>query len=608
MGKLRYLANELWHKLPLTDFRSRFFVETYTEKLRMYTPHFYQARLMNIFSTCEEMIQYVKELQSNDKNSAYLASSIDELESCWDMDTVCQEVLEDLVPLKTGLVKKLKGGDFSANTLHRVNVFCRAVLRRKEVYSNALLISLTEAVNGPVDLTQKDRITTQIDRLTGIYTTHLLYRGYSPTYLYNRAELFFRDNNYGDRDFSSQFRHVTERLQRDALGDFEVVYGIQTQKPSMLLNIVDADALVFQADIPDEIQGGNREKLKKGLNVNVIARCLVQATDYVSAAFRAKERLDRFLDAATALELNIELQVSAHCVVTYQVQNVTHRRQVPVEVLLAFMSSEVGSSFLGPEMSIRQSFKALNDSAADQLGRSLRYLRLARNSASLEQKLLNLWIALESLFINSEQGILSNIVEYVPHFYATAGIWRRVGYLRDLLVENAVATTPLIQDSILPGAPRFDETTTNHQIFALLRNKDAAQELFDSLDEREHLKFKLSHIMKDLKDNKSIRERLARSENDVIRQLRRIYFLRNKIAHTGHFDGVRPQLVTHLLDYVAICYRAISASAAQVDDAESCSIAELLAATRMGVDVVAARVSLKDEVTTLDELILTPIL
>jgi hypothetical protein len=272
------------------------------------------------------------------------------------------------------------------------------------------------------------------------------------------------------------------------------------------------------------------------------------------------------------------------------------------------LSSEGSAHFSSSDITIRHALPRLNIVGREQLGRSLRYLHLARESISLEQKLLNLWIAIESIFSDGESNILSNIIEYVPQIYANFGLLRRVRYLRWILVKNRIPTTPLIQAQIVPGSVCFDENITDSKIFELLKNETAAIELFKSLSPKEHLKFKLMAVYNELKSNSAISERLKSSEIDVIRQLRRIYFLRNKIAHTGHYSNIRPQLVTHLLDYLAVCYLAIVTSAARAVQGETHSIGDMFAAYKMGVDVVASRCKSADSITRLQQLIPVPII
>jgi hypothetical protein len=602
MSKLKYLNDALWAQLPLNDFRARFFIECYTEKLRMQTPHFYQCRLLNIFSACAEMLEHIEALQENEKNGGYVVSSMEEIVDCWDADPIAQDIFGEYATLKSDIAKKVKATDLNSGTQNQLKALCRAIIFRKNEYLTELVNRLEDSIIGGADLDQTERITSLIDRLVGLYVTHLLNQGYSPTYLYNRVEMLIRPKNYAGRDFAAQFRQVTDRL-RNNQSSFDVYYGFHTTKPSVFLSINDEPDLEFLVEMPAEIAGSNLEKFKKGIDVNVVAKARLTSTDYVTAALRTKERLDRFLDAATALEFGSVFQESAYCI-TINRDAVNHTKSLNVEVLLAFMSSENGTAISHSITPIRQIFRSLDETAKEQLGRSLRHLRFAKNSVSLEQKLLNLWIALESLFSNEGSTIIGNILEFVPKFYAINGISRRVAYLRELLVVNEVAVTPTIAIDICPGLARFDSSVTENQIFKILRNEAAAKELFNGLNGKEHLKFKLIRMFEELKNNKALSLRLERSESDVNRQLRRIYFLRNKIAHTGHFRGVRPQLVTHLLDYVATSYRVIAAAAGKAEPGNTYSISELLAAARMGADLVASRVASKDEVFDLDRVTL----
>jgi len=603
---MKYLPEQLWDRLPITDFRARFFVESYMEKLSVNTPHFAQSRLMNLFSSCAEALTYVDEHQLNEKNGGYILTSLDEIDSCLVNDSVAQDLFANMEEPRIQLFKKIRGGDFNQSQLNRLCVICRAILSREEEYSSNLLSALKESILGQANISQKERITSTIYALTGLYTTHLLNRGYSPTYLFNRAEMFTRESNYSGRTFQEQFEFVTERL-RSYTTSYDVYFALRAHKPACLLSIDDDPSFSFLEAIPDEINGPNREKLCKDFAANVVAKTTIETTDHVTASWRTKDKLDKLLDAVTALELNPKIQVSAHCVTISRNQALTHTQALNINLLLGFLSSEGGTYFSNADSSIRHSLAKLNDQGKDQLGRSLRYLRLARESVSLEQKLLNLWIALESLFADGEASILVNILEYVPQIYAVSSLFRRVRYLRDLLIRANASTTPLVQKRQAMGA-LFDQQTTDAQVYGLLLDEEVAIDLFNGLGEKEHLKFKLISTFRDMKSNSAIAERIKRSEVDVARQLRRIYFLRNKIAHTGHYSNIRPQLITHLLDYVAVCYMAISASAANAKQDGAQSIGDLFAAYKMGADVVVSRSKSSRAITRVEELVPVPII
>lgn len=602
---MKYLKDSTWEKLPIDDFRPRFFVETYVEKLSIYTPHFAQSRLMNAFSSSSEALGYVDDYVANEKNVSYLLSALDEIDSCLALDPVAKNLFSHMEGPREELFKKLRKGDRSLNDLTRLRVICRAILAQEEAYVSELLEQLKNSLFDQEDLNKKTRITNKIYSLTGLYTTHLLNSGFSPTYLFNRAEMFTRENNYQGRTFREQFDLITERL-RTHTTEHDVYFAIRAHKPASLLAIEDDPLFSFSSVVPAVIQQPLQEKLSRDFVPNVIAFASVETTDHIGASWHVKDKLDQLLDAVTALDLNPKIQVSAHCVTIAKHQTLAHQKAINISLLLGFLSSEGGTNFSSAGPSIRGTLRKLNPQGYGQLGRSLRYLRLAREAVSLEQKLLNLWIALESLFSGGQSTVLANILDYVPQIYSVAALRRRVRYLRDLLLKARVETTPLLRQELGFGH-RIDESVTEEQIFRLLRREDAAQELFESLDPKEHLKFKVLATFEEMNSNASIAKRLRQSEVDVERQLRRIYYLRNKIAHTGHYSNIRPQLVTHLLDYVVSCYLALSVSAG-ASPYEEQTVDELFAAYRMGADFVKDRVNSEVAVDRLTQLIPIPII
>lgn len=588
------LANHVnfqWDKLPFSDFRPRFFIECYSEKLLLFTPHFYQTRLMNTFSACAELATYLNEQSISEKNSAYIISAADEILSCWSNDPVAEELLSEINDVKQTL-KALKADNLNQSQLTRLSIFCRAVASRRAKYAPMLHKALQDAIFGNAIMEQRERITSQIDNLTGLFITHLIYLGYSPTYLFHKAKLLGKLHCYGTRTAAAQFEHILGKLATNSSKNHVVYFGIQNRMSNQVTSdIVNFDVEILET-IPDFIRAEKREKLEKNFNLSSLAKVSCIATDHVSAAISAKEKLSKYLDLVSAFEIKGKILTTPHGIVTFRSTDLAHTYQemVNVDLLLTFVSSEAGVTRSKPDL--RKVFSTLDTAAKDQLGRSLRYLRLSRNSNTLEQKLLNLWIALESLFSIQDNTILNNILEYVPSIYAINGLSRRLEYARDLLQSNRIKTTELYRQRI-NDSESFDETTNTSHIYALLGDKLAGACVFTSLNDFEHIKFRLMKLKNEFSTAKSISERISTTERDVTRQLRRIYFLRNKIAHTGHFEGVRPQLITHLYDYIICCYEALSLTAQKVETGELYSINELLSSVRLGLDSFITK--LKDQ-------------
>ncbi|MGE8452070.1 MAG: hypothetical protein ACN6OP_15885 [Pseudomonadales bacterium] len=598
MSKLSYLSVEQWARVPMIDYRPRFFVECFTEKLRLQTPHFYQAKLMNVFAASDEVIEYIDSSLDVEKNGVYVQIGAEELFGCWEADVVAQEIFSEFLAVKADLARAIKSSDIDQYSRLKLRGVCKAIVRRKDEYEAILLERLGHALTGEYDASQVERQTVLIERLTGLYVTFLLNQGYSPTYLFNRSKWFTHPSKYGGRDFPGQFEHVTGKL-RSRQESFEVYYAMRAARPSYFLGLRDYEGLTFSEGIPDDLSGQEVEKFKRSIMANVIVKAELASTDYISAALFVKELVNKMLDLTAVVDFSHDLVVAPHCMV---VGRASPAKTLNVDLLLAFLTSDSGRGVGDYAAQIRTAFDALNPVAQDQIGRSLRYLRLAKESASVEQRLLNLWIALESIFVGVGVNIISGVLEFVPRFYAIHAIEARVEYLKSLLVGNSVAVTSLSRSKLADGLSNFDESVENDDVFRILRDEAAAIELFSSLGAKEHLKYRMRSIFKDVKNNKETLSRVERTRQDVARQLRRIYFVRNKIAHTGHYHGVRTQLATHLLDYISICYRVLVTAATQADQARKYSVSELLVAARMGADLIYAKIGSKDEVSSVSEL------
>lgn len=562
---------------------------------------------MNAFSVAAEIDTYIDEFLADGRAQQYITSSLTELEETWDHDPIAGELFRDLLPIRSRVFRDVRK-KVERRSLMDLRTLVRALVRRKDEYGQQIVAKLRDAISRPEDLTQKHRVLREISDLTRRYVTLLLNNGYSPTYLFNRAQFFTRPNKFGGRSFDEQFARIAEQL-RSQVVEYDVHFAIATGSPDLLLSVTDEPGMVLEANAPASLSDPNRELIVRGVDAKVFATCQkVRATDPITAAFKSKERLDRLLDQATALELIGGIRVGAHSIATFTINNSAYSRHIDVDKLLGFMSSEIGTYFSASEGSVRDAVKSLSEDAVDRLGRSLRYLRIARDAVSMDQKLLNLWIALESLFDKSGTT-LSRVLEYVPRLYAVAGLHRRVAYLRDLLAANTCPISPLAGQVMGDPGAVFSQEITENMIFLLLRNEPAAIEQFEALGELEHLKFRFLFVYDEVKDNAAISIRLKKSATDVTRQLRRIYFLRNKIAHSGFHGAVRPQLATHLLDYIAVCYRAISKAAACAEVGAKYSISDLLISARLGAEKVEARVALgTPPVTALSEVLLSPIL
>lgn len=537
----KYFSDAVWAHLPTHDYRARFFVECYREKLSLYSPHFSQARLMNFVSTLTEVGTYLDAIPEDDRYKAYILSSLDELEQCLVNDHIAKSLLEEHEPIRKALHKKVQGGDFGRQTTSQLQLYAKNGVELANSYSDVLDKELKEAVCGQVDSAKKDRNLSNINTLTGLFITDLLNRGYSPTHLYNRAEMFSRAKNYGRRNFLAQYDHVIGRI-RTGKSMYEVIYGVEVHSAAAIIPYLNSNRVVA-SDVLDPRFDGARDKLCKSNSPSIFAKIEIESTDHVSAAWRAKEHIESQLDYALTLEKDSHCKTSGYAAVGWTSFTGFDFKNINVSLLQRFLTSEGGAYFGGQKADFRKIERSLNDRGQEQLTQCFRHIRLSKESDFLEEKLLNMWIALESLYSFGKGSIIENMLRYVPRTYAVFSVSRRVQYIRKLLIDNEIRLPQSI------GVGNFTDTNTLSETFEILHSEEIAKELFDSLDQKEHLKFLIVRYHETFKSHASIAARIKASCSDVERQLRRIYATRNKIAHTGHYGNVRPQLITNLYDY-----------------------------------------------------------
>lgn len=603
MRFLKYISLDVWAKIYGQDYRSRFFVEVYIEKLRMYTPPFHQTRLMNVFSACEEMLVYLDEVALNEKNGSYVESALKELNNCLVFDPVASDLfIEHKV-----FVKELMSSPLNGYQLKKIGVICRSILGRIDAYRDKLRAALMAEMVQEASEAAALRIIQQIEKLTGLYITDLLNQGYSPTYLYHRSDAFRHLKSYGDKSFQEQLKAVGDRLSGASI-EFHVHYGISTNKNSALHAAPKAPCLEFISQLPQRIKPENLEKMHKDFEGKMWCRATVSATDYISAALKVKEELDGFLDTFTPFEFDTSLKISSHALITYNLNQHSYQHCINVGLLTGFMTVQSSLDSHGQAFSLTNLMSRLDSQAVDQLSRSLRHLRLARETSSLEQKMLNLWISLEALFPGIEGSIIGSILEFLPELYAVQGVSRRINYIASLLSLNEISVPEKAKALFRIESERFGRDVSADQLFRLIKDDDASKSLYDSIDGMEHLRFRLSTLRDELKSSKTIKARIDKTQEDVALQLRRIYFYRNKIAHTGHFKNVKPQLIMHLTDYLSTIYeclvRAASISAPDVHH----SISDLLISSKMGSEKVLSFLRTNTEVSSFSNIALEPLI
>jgi len=144
-----------WKQLPLTDYRCIFFIQAFSEYLSINTPHFYQARLMNIVSCSTEVLESMDDYLQKEKNLSNLKNAIEELKDCILNDVVAHDTFRELIISAKKIINKCLVEKPNRTELNRLKIVCQSILRKKNLYKSHILRELRKAVVGIVELAQK---------------------------------------------------------------------------------------------------------------------------------------------------------------------------------------------------------------------------------------------------------------------------------------------------------------------------------------------------------------------------------------------------------------------------------------------------------------------
>ncbi|EHY13647.1 hypothetical protein ECDEC15E_5307 [Escherichia coli DEC15E] len=552
---MKIVSNTVWDGLKLPDYRARFFIEVWKEILYVNTPSFYQSKMINTMSGAEELVEAIDDYIQDDKSKKSLLSMIEDYKGNLKKDSIAKDTFKNL---HATLLKKIETvpDPISSNYILELKTIVKLVLSKESDYYHELKKQLKSSILSNADLNKKARLMDSIYQLTKSFIGYLLWKGYSPTYLYNRMEYLTRIKNYGSRDFSAQFNSCLDKLTI-RIHDYTVYFLITPLSKYLieLNNILDVSFINREGIINEK----NYNKISQGVESSVLAKIVVNTTDYVSAAWQANEKLDKVIDYLEIEKPEYNIRYSPVCLTEFSNGRFTHRQTINIGRLKQFITSKNYSILENipneSKVLLRESIKL---DRYDVLTRSLRYLRVAKESTSLEQKLLGVWIALECIFESTSGNIISGITNHIPTFYSTQSLEIRIRYSKDLLEARLKPISDSLLEITANQKSKFRDLSLK-EYFDIVKIEKNRNKIFDELVSKgdEFAVFRLIKIFESFGTSKKINDRFNDTKKDVESQLYRIYKVRNKITHRAYYGNIRPQLVDHLYSYLLSAYSTL---------------------------------------------------
>ncbi len=191
-----------------------------------------------------------------------------------------------------------------------------------------------------------------------------------------------------------------------------------------------------------------------------------------------------------------------------------------------------------------------NNDFFQRLITSFSYANLSKLSISLEEKYINMWIALESITkTETNDSIIGSIMENIPNAVCQRYIYRIVrNFIEDCLrceVSFSFSTRTIdVNDN--------DKIKLVKKVINIIRDDSLSNELKEKCSVNSLLYYRFEMIKKLLSNPDELVKAVKSHEQNVKRHLCRLYRIRNEIAHAGLKQDITVlRFIEHLYDYLS---------------------------------------------------------
>lgn len=185
-----------------------------------------------------------------------------------------------------------------------------------------------------------------------------------------------------------------------------------------------------------------------------------------------------------------------------------------------------------------------------RLSATYSYANMSKASYAIEEKYMNMWVALESLCRSDVyDNIISNVLETVPAALCNRYAYRKYRNFAEDCIRCGVDLKFSLQSYQIKNPDKYQLVKDILSIF-----KDA--QLYSELSDKCKVNSLLAHRCAELHEQAVDGERMVNSimkhYKNVRQQLSRLYRIRNAIAHTAALEDVQMvRYIEHLEDYLS---------------------------------------------------------
>ena len=373
-------------------------------------------------------------------------------------------------------------------------------------------------------------------------------RGWSTNALYNVIEALY--DSQGD---SQKWDDFKEKILKGQPDEYHVliplkvrIIGIgnthQANEEKLVEHIKSSGMNVLSyAEIMDKYDElNNISKSEYYLDIEI------QAYDFYSASHMALSKYANILNMFSfynVIEAWTIKDISWNVVNT---NNNKNKKIVPKTLYGTYGYLEGASNILLKSLNLSK----IDNSINARLFSTYSYANMSRASYSLEEKYMNMWVALESLSrSNVYDNIISNVLECVPAALCRRYLFRKI---RNFAEDCIRCNVDYKFSSKIYNIKNTNKSEVVKYVIEIMGIEELYVELLNKCKINGLLEYRCVELHTLMNDDTKLSQSVKKHYNNVKQQLSRLYRVRNSIAHTAEKEDVQMvRYIEHLEDYLS---------------------------------------------------------
>lgn len=549
-----------------------FFAQLLDEMLFDYTLDSFKPLALNSRTLCIECLTTIDEVRDGFMKEKNLQSVIEELKWSLNRDLAAKEILGAKFDF---YLDKLSPTSIRLDALETiVNFLYNSFNERK--YLNQIKTLLIESIK---DGNRKERISS----LTNSFISELINYGYNPNHIYyQNYNFFFNPTKRAKIENVEDIKAFIDIFNFEEK-EFTVVFigGIIFRHFSDTLNefnIVVTKTYHCFSKMPDD---KSFQKSRKD-DESFIICSKVKAFDHHTAREIAETLIGEITGLFNFYHHKQKPEILDKVVICRTSDKYVVILDKPTKAILK-IKNDKGPKEAAESVKETRSKLAMTQESTYRLARCIDLHSTALSSTAIENQLLNLWAAIETLMPKSWESKKDRIVQIcdsIVPFLQLHYIHKQLLELHsDLKLWNETAITTILNK--VPDSGNYTDLEKIACLIALNSNLPLREELYVQLDDFPLLKNRIYTLHESINTPDKVKRLLDSHYRKINWHLRRIYRTRGLIIHSGKYPSYTSTLVENLHNYLDIFVRKIMTLA---QDREFRTIEQAILETELSVE------------------------